>query len=65
MVFLYKWKITTAELYQKPFSKLLQDADLYLESEDNQKSLAMSASVHIHNAQTKGTRHKSILTLSP
>ena len=35
--------------------------NMYHESKDNQKFIASSSSVHIYNAQTKGTQHKSMV----
>ena len=34
---------------------------MYPESEDGYKSVAVSASVYIHNAGTKCTQHKSVV----
>ena len=36
---------------------------MYPESEDSKKSVTVSASVYIHNAQTKGIQHKSLAKL--
>ena len=44
------------------FAKLLHSA--HSESEDSWKYFNISASVHIHNAQTKDTQHKSVVKLS-
>ena len=37
----------------------------YPENEDSLKSIAVSASVQIHNAQTKGVQHDTVIMSSP